>query len=181
MTSLRHINEFKWEESDVAAIVYDELRRIARSTRRHSGTETMCTTALVHEAYVKLASASDQLEGPKHFYVVAAKAMRQILVDYARERGRLKRRPAGERIQLDDVIEDMSRRHIDLQALDEALDRLASVDSRKSRVVELRFFAGLDIERTAEVLDIGHATVERDWRLAKAWLRRELHGDGIEP
>lgn len=163
-------------------VVYQELRTIASSVlRRRPRGRTMQTTALVHELYLKLAGNGAGFEGERHFYLVAAAAMRQIVIDYARGRGRKKRRAAGERIALDDLVERFERRHVDLIALDEALGRLALLDERKARVVELRFFAGLDIDRTAELLGVGHATVERDWRMARAWLKRELADGEPEP
>lgn len=164
--------------SEVGSLVYSELRSIAKAVRRgRAAGETVHTTVLVHEAYAKLVGSRTEFEGAKHFYVVAAKAMRQILIDYARSRARLKRRAEGKRVALDEVVEQIERREIDLLALDEALGRLAALDERKARVVELRFFGGLEIDRTADLLGVGHATVERDWRMAKAWLRREL-GEG---
>lgn len=161
----------------VGALVYGELRAIAKAVRRGlPRQETMQTTALVNQAYLKMMGQGSCYEGERHFYVVAAKAMRQLLIDYARTRGRQKRKAAGERIPLDDVVEQIEQRDINLLDLDEALIRLHDLDQRKARVVELRFFGGLDIERTAQLLGVSHATVERDWTMAKAWLRRELGG-----
>lgn len=102
--------------------------------------------------------------------------MRHVMIDHLRSTNRQKRRAAGERVRLDDILDDLRRRDVDLLGLDEALTRLAEFDERKARVVELRFFAGMSIPRAAEVLGIGTATVERDWNLARAWLRRELQG-----
>lgn len=158
--------------------VYEQLRAMARCVLRGQDRgRTMQTTALVHELYLKFLSGERRFDGEQHFFLVAASAMRRILIDYARTRSRLKRRAPGGRVPLDDLVGRFDRQRIDLPALDEALDRLAALDERKARVVELRFFAGLDIERTAAVLGVSHATVERDWRLARAWLKRELAGE----
>lgn len=160
-------------------VVYDQLRAMARGVRLRQGRAgTMQTTALVHELYLKLFTGERRFDCERQFFLVAASAMRSILIDYARARSRLKRRVPGTRVPLDDLIHYFEEQRIDLLSLDEALDRLAALDERKARVVELRFFAGLDIERTAEVLGVGHATVERDWRMARSWLKRELAFEG---
>ena len=139
----------------------------------------MRTTALVNEAYLKLVDQKAAgYESRGHFFGVAAKAMRSILVDYARRRGAVKRGGDRGRVPLDDAMAAFEQRELDLGELDTALTRLAELDDRKSRVVELRFFGGLSIDQTAEALGVSHATVERDWDFAKAWLYRELD-DGI--
>lgn len=159
----------------VAELVYEELRRIAhQAIRSGSPAQTINTTALVHEAYLRLACSDTDWESRGHFLGVAARAMRSILVDHARTRLSLKRGGGQRRIALDDVLGALREQNIDVLALDTALDRFAAIDERKARVIELRFFGGLDIEKTATVLGISHATVERDWQFARAWLRREL-------
>lgn len=158
-------------------VVYDELRRQAhRYLRRERQNHTLQTTALIHEAYLRLIEQRNlRLESRTHFFAVAANLMRQILVDYARERHRLKRGGKADNLPLDEaflVAADES--DIDLLALDEALTRLAEMDYQQVHVVELRFFSGLSIEETADALGISPATVKRDWSVAKAWLKHEL-------
>jgi RNA polymerase sigma-70 factor (ECF subfamily) len=158
-------------------LVYDELRALAGSFfARQSPGHTLQPTALVHEAYLKLAgSEGARWEGRAHFFAVAARAMRQVLMNHARGKAARMRGGGWTRITLDDVVTPPGGAgEIDLLALDEALERLAGLSERQSRVVELRFFGGLTIEQTAHVLGIGTTTVEDDWHLAKAWLRREL-------
>ena len=155
-------------------VVYKELHRIAERylRREHSG-HTLQTTALVHEAYFKLIDQTRvEWQNRAHFYGVAAQAMRRILVDHARRHQSEKR--AGVKISLDEELDLASQRAGELVALDEALTTLAELDPQKSRIVELKFFGGLSIEETAEVLGIGTATVIRQWRLAKAWLYSEI-------
>ena len=152
-------------------LVYRELKQIAdRYLRRERSDHTLQTTALVHEAYMKLIDQRNvQWQNRAHFFGIAAQAMRRILVDHARGYQTDKR--AGIKISLDNEKIDISeQRASDLLALDEALEELSELDPQKSRIVELRFFGGLSIEETAEVLGIGTATVNRQWRLAKAWL-----------
>jgi RNA polymerase sigma factor (TIGR02999 family) len=158
-------------------VVYDELRRQAhRYLRRERQNHTLQTTALIHEAYLRLTEQRNvRFESRTHFFAVAANLMRQILVDYARERHRLKRGGKADNLPLDEaflVIADES--DIDLLALDEALTRLSEMDFQQARIVELRFFGGLSIEETADALAISPATVKRDWNVAKAWLKHEL-------
>jgi len=158
-------------------VVYDELRRQAhRYLRRERQNHTLQTTALIHEAYLRLTEQRNvRLESRTHFFAVAANLMRQILVDYARERHRLKRGGKADNLPLDEaflVIADES--DIDLLALDEALTRLSEMDFQQARIVELKFFSGLSIEETADALGISPATVKRDWNVAKAWLKHEL-------
>lgn len=157
--------------------VYDELRRQAsRYLRRERPDHTLQTTALIHEAYLKLIDQRKvEWQNRAHFFAVAAQAMRRILVDYARTKKREKRGGDDVKLQLDEAINIAAgEKSIDLVALDEALTRLAEFDERQARVVELRYFSGMTEDETAEVLDISPATVRRDWRMAKAWLHSEL-------
>jgi RNA polymerase sigma factor (TIGR02999 family) len=160
------------------ALVYDELRRLAASAlRRERPDHTLQPTALVHEAYLRLADEPDaRWESRAHFLAVAAQAMRRILVDHARGRNALKRGQGEPHQPLDGVeVEAVgSLTTIDLLALDDALGRLASLDPRQARVVELRFFGGLTIEETAAVTGLSERTVKREWQMARAWLRREM-------
>jgi RNA polymerase sigma factor (TIGR02999 family) len=161
---------------EVFAVVYDELHRRAQAQRRRwSGDDTLDTTALVHEAYLKLVDQSRaQWSDRAHFLAVASKAMRHILVNYAEQRRAAKRGGGAPVVPLDEanpVGEDVAE---ELLALNEALQRLAEVNERQAHVVEARFFAGLPIEETAVALGISPATVKRDWKLATAWLQREI-------
>ena len=158
-------------------LVYDELRRqAARFLRRERIGHTLQTTALVHEAYLKLIDQREvNWQNRAHFFGISAQAMRRILVDYAKSRHREKRGGAGENIPLEAVTLAVSNeRSLDLEELDEALTRLAKINERQARIVELRYFSGLSIEETAEVLHISPATVKSDWKWAKAWLYREI-------
>jgi RNA polymerase sigma-70 factor (ECF subfamily) len=157
-------------------VVYDELRRIARRYIEHEPAgHPLQATALVHEAYLRLTDASQvSWQNRAHFFGVSANLMRRILVDYARSRNYLKRGGHAQHIPLDSEELFSPQRSPDLIALDEALDRLAAVDDRKSRVVELRFFGGLTVEETSEVLQLSPRTVLSDWSFAKSWLLREL-------
>ncbi len=168
-------------EGDVAALnavfasVYEELHRLAHRVRGGRAGETLGTTALVHEAYLKLVPSADQTwQGRAHFFSVAARAMRQVLVDAARHRDAQKRGGGGLLVTLGDQAHTRSVGADELLALDEALRRLGALDERRVRIVEHRFFAGLTTAETAEVLGISVPTVEREWRAAKAWLSREL-------
>jgi RNA polymerase sigma-70 factor, ECF subfamily len=157
-------------------LVDDELRRLAHSymARERSG-HTLQTTALVNEAYLRLVDSSRvRWQNRAHFFAVSAQLMRRILVDFARARQKLKRGGDVVQVSLDDAGEISAERGPDLIALDDALKTLAAFDERKSRVVELRFFGGLSVEETAEVLEVSPVTVMRDWGMAKAWLLREL-------
>jgi RNA polymerase sigma factor (TIGR02999 family) len=157
-------------------LVYEDLRRIAhRQLRGERGDHTLDTGALVHEAYLKL-SRLDRIEwrDRSHFLAAAAGAMRRILVDYAVARGTHKRGGARQRVPLEDVIVLTGDNAQELLALDDALRRLAVESERAARIVEWRFFGGMSIEETAEVLEISPATVKREWTLARAWLNREL-------
>jgi len=159
-------------------VVYDELRRqAARYLRREQAGHTLQTTALIHEAYVRLVDQRNlQWQNRAHFFGIAAQMMRRILVDHARSKKRAKRGGSDVRVSLDDATVAVKGQDLDVVALDEALQRLAQIDEQQSRVVELRFFSGLSVEETAEVMGISKSTVKRDWSMAKAWLHRELSG-----
>ncbi len=161
---------------EVFAVVYGELRRLAQAQRRRwSGDNTLDTTALVHEAYLKLVDQSQaQWNDRAHFLAVASKAMRHILVNYAEQRRAAKRGGGAQTVPLDDANPVGEQAAEEVLALHEALERLAEVNERQARVVEARFFAGLPIEETAAALAISPATVKRDWKLASAWLHREI-------
>jgi len=160
----------------VASILYGELRNQAAQCMRHrrSG-DTLQTTALVHETFMRLATAHQvEWHDRKHFLAVAARTMRRVLVDLARARGSEKRGAHAAHVPIDSGLAVAGPSPVDLIALDEALDSLAAIDIRKVRVIELRFFAGLTVEETAHVLDVSADTVARDWRMARTWLLREL-------
>ncbi|HUE89125.1 MAG TPA: sigma-70 family RNA polymerase sigma factor [Vicinamibacterales bacterium] len=165
--------------SQLMPLVYDELRRLAASyLRRERPGHTLQATALVHEAYMRLINEkSHNWQNRTHFLAIAALSMRQILVQRARARHAAKRGGDPVRIALDDnllPVASADQDTIDLVALDAALDKLARLDERRARVVELRYFGGLSVEEVAAALDISAATVKRDWTLARAWLKREL-------
>ena len=182
--STKHITSLlqAWSEGDETAfeqivpLVYDELRRVAaRCLRRRRDGQTLQTTALVNEAYLRLVGAGRiKWQNRVHFFAVSARLMRYILVDFARSRFYLKRGGVAERISLDDGIAVASESSVDLLALDEALTRLAEFDRRQALVVELRYFGGLNMEEVAAALKVSVRTVERDWRLARLWLYHEL-------
>lgn len=158
----------------VMSLVYRELRRIAGRYLRSERTDhTLQPTALVHEAYLRLVGTEQQWHGRAHFLACAAQAMRRVLVDHARARRTSKRGGEMARVSLYGVDVAATER-VDLEALDEALDALASLKDRLARVVELKYFGGLTIEETAQVLGISTAAARRDWTVARAWLRREL-------
>jgi RNA polymerase sigma-70 factor (ECF subfamily) len=158
-------------------LVYDELRGLARSyMSRERGDHTLQTTALVHEAYLRMVEASATFEDRSHFFGVCAVVMRRILVDWARARGASKRGGSWSKVQLEEARVMLPESEVDLVALNDALKGLEAVDPRKGRVVELRFFGGMSVEETASLLNVSVETVARDWRLAKSWLRRELSG-----
>jgi RNA polymerase sigma factor (TIGR02999 family) len=160
------------------ALVYDELRRIAgRYMRGERENHTLQTSALVNEAYLRLADHRNiDWQNRAHFFGVAAHAMRHVLVDHARSRDRLKRGGGALKVALDEAVDVADEEAAELVALDDALRSLAAFDERKARVVELRYFGGLTTEEAAEVLGESPATVERDWSAARAWLMRELSG-----
>ncbi len=171
-----------WSEGDQAALerliplVHAELHLLAkRYMRQERAGHTLQTTALIHEAYLRLIDAQQvRWQNRAHFFAISARLMRQVLVDFARQRGYQKRGGAARRVSLDEALVVSQGRDDDLVALDEALSALAKIDERKSRVVELRFFGGLTEEEAAEALKVSPETVRRDWRLAKSWLRRWL-------
>lgn len=171
----------KWQAGDESAqerlvpLVYEELRRIAhRYLRKERQGHTLQTTALVHEAYLRLTKQEPRhFENRAHFLAVSAHLMRQILVEYARSR-RAAKRDGGSRITLEGAVLLGKRRGLDLIALDDALNGLARLDRRQSQIVELRFFAGLTIEDTSHVLGISPATVKREWATARTWLYQEM-------
>jgi len=156
--------------------IYDELRRIAgRFMRDERPGRTIDTTALVHEAYLKLVDVTNvDWQHRAHFFAIAAQIMRHILLDLARRRVAAKRGGDAARVNLDEVPDPTSGRARELIALDDALNALAKVDPRKARVIELRYFAGLSVEETATVLHVSGDTVKRDWKLARAWLSAEI-------
>jgi RNA polymerase sigma factor (TIGR02999 family) len=174
-----------WNDGDQVArdelmsVVYQELRRLAHHyMRRESPGHTLQTSGLVNEAFLRLVDQRDvQWRNRAHFFGIAAQMMRRILVDYARSRRYAKRGGGVPHLSLDEALIVSDERTAEVVALDETLQRLAEIDPRKSRIVELRFFGGLSIEETAEVLAVSPGTVMRDWTLAKAWLRREMSRD----
>jgi RNA polymerase sigma-70 factor, ECF subfamily len=173
-----------WGEGDgsaldrLAPMVYDELHTIAhRQMLREKDGQTLQTTALVNEAYLRLVNVENVTWRDRaHFYAVSAQMMRRILVDAARARLREKRGGGVQRLSLDELLDEQAPRDRELVAIDDALSELARMDERKSRVVELRFFGGLSVEETAAVLKISPQSVMRDWKLAKAWMALQLGG-----
>lgn len=176
----------EWGQGDKAALdrltplVYDEIRRIAhRYVQRERDGQTLQTTALVNEAYLRLAGSTNiSWQNRAHFFAVTAQVMRRILIDHARRRQYVKHGGEAQRVPFETAISEaaaMSQpRAAELLALNEALDELAKIDPRKGQVVELRYFGGLNIEETAKVLDVSPMTVRRDWRAAKAWLYKKV-------
>lgn len=169
--------------------VYDELRRLAANYLRHERPgQTLQATALVHEAFLRLSKEKNQpWKNRTHFLAIAALSMRQILVQRARARDAEKRGGGAQKITLDDAVmadPAVSRQNatrdgggVDVLALDTALDKLAALDARQAKIVELRYFGGMSVEEVAEALDISPATVKRDWAMARAWLHKALSGD----
>jgi len=174
-----------WSNGDKEALdallplVYEELRKQAARYLRHERPgHTLQTTALIHEAYLKLVDQKNvHWQNRAHFFGIAAQLMRRILVDHARTKKRAKRGGSDIRVSFNDANLMGQARDLDIVALDEALTRLAELDEQQSRIVELRFFSGLTVEETAAILAISPATVKRDWSMAKAWLHREISGD----
>ena len=174
-----------WGDGDRAALdrllplVEGELHRLAHGyMRRENAGHTLQTTALINETYLRLVDQTRvRWQNRAHFFGIAAQIMRRVLLNYARDRRREKRGGGAYRVSLSEAEALSEEQSADLLALDEALERLALVDERKSRVVELRYFGGLSVEETAEVLKVSEVTIMRDWSMAKAWLSREL-GDG---
>ena len=179
----------RWREGDREALeelmplVYDELRRLANHyLRRERSDHTLQSTALVHEAYLRLAGPNaPQWQNRAHFFGIAARVMRQILVEHARAHNAAKRGGTGAyKLTLDSALDLPIPTDIDLIALDGALTRLSELDPQQSRIIELRFFAGLTIDDTSEVLGVSPATVKRDWTSARAWLHREIARSAVE-
>jgi RNA polymerase sigma factor (TIGR02999 family) len=172
----------RWSAGDQAALkeltpfVYGELRRLGRFALRRDKRESLLQpTALVHEVWLRMAGARQfSLESRGQFYALAAKMMRDILVDQLRRRQASKRGGSQIEIALDDADPSERARQVDFLILDDAMTRLGGIKSRYTQIVELRYMAGLTIEETAEALNVSHATIERDWNFARAWLRREL-------
>ena len=159
-------------------LVYDELHRLASSYfRRERGDHTLQPTALVNEAYMRMTHEQAALESRGHFLAMAATQMRRILVDYARRHRAARRGAGGEKVMIDDAMAVIGPRPLDMIALDSALDKLASLDATQAQLVELRFFGGLSVEQTAEIMGISTATVKRSWSSARAFLRREIQGN----
>lgn len=171
----------RWNSGDRAALnelmplVYGEMHRLAKSFFRRRPNQTLQPTALIHEVYLRLiGQQGTNWEGRAHFFGVAAKTMRHLLVDYARSQKASKRGGSQLRLSLIEVEQPNREAEIDCLALDEALKRLTGLNPQYGQVVELRYFGGLTIEETAEVMGVSHATVERDWKFARVWLKREL-------
>lgn len=172
----------RWSEGDSSAIeqltplVYQELHRLAhKHIQQENDGHTLQTTALVHEAYLRLVDQRNiRWQNRAHFFAVSAQVMRHILVDYARKKSSAKRGGVAQKVTLDDGAVVWKERSTELIALDEALQQLAEIHPRRSKVVELRYFGGMNNKEAAEVLKISEASIERDWRFAKAWLYREL-------
>ncbi len=166
--------------AELLPLVYEQLRDMAGSYfRGQPADQTLQPTALVHEAYLKLVRVPDgNWESRVHFCAVAATAMRQILHDRARRRRAAKRGGDAKRVPLEQMETPSGGHPVDMVALDDALEHLAALDARQARIVELRFFGGLTIEQVGDVLGVSHTTVENDWRVARAWLSRELGGGG---
>jgi len=175
----------RWRSGDQQALdalmplVYDELRRLARHhLRMERSDHTLQSTALVHEAYMRLAGrSSPEWQNRAHFFGIAAHLMRQILVEHARGRDAAKRGGGATRLTLDESLVSSQQKDVDVIVLDKALQELTQLDAQQGRIVELRFFAGLTIEDTSEVLGISPATVKRDWVTARAWLFRAMTGE----
>ncbi len=174
-----------WSDGDDSALerltplVAAELRRLARAyMRRERRGHTLQTTALLNEAFLRLTDARRvRWQDRAHFLGIGARLMRRVLVDHARSRGYAKRGGGAQRVTLDEGLLRSGEPALDVVELDRALEALAAVDARKSRLIDLRFFGGLSVEETAEVLQVSTDTVKRDWRLAKLWLLRELSGE----
>jgi RNA polymerase sigma-70 factor (ECF subfamily) len=172
----------RWRDGDEAAlqqlvpIVHEELRRLARrQMARERPGHTLQPTALVNEAYLRLVTLKQmQWQDRAHFFAMGARLMRRILVDFARSRGYQKRGGGAQRVSFTQALDVAEGQATDVVALNDALEALAEVDERKSRVVELRFFGGLSVEETAEVLKVSRETIKRDWKFAKMWLLRHL-------
>jgi len=177
-----------WSDGDQAArdqlmpVVYEELHRLARNyMSRESPGHTLQTSALVNEAFLRLVDQRNvHWQSRAHFFGIAAQMMRRILVDYARSRSYAKRGGGARRLTLDEGLIVSDERSAEVVAVHEALEELAKFDARKSQIVELRFFGGLSIDETAEVLGVSPGTVMADWTVAKAWLRREISPQAVD-
>ena len=175
-----------WGKGDKAALdrvmplIYNELRRLAhRQMRRERAGDTMQTTSLINEAYLRLIDYERvQPQDRSHFFAIAAQAMRRILIERARSRRTAKRGSGGQKVSLDDAADLVDDRAANLVALDDALTSLATIDPRKAQIVELKYFGGMTIDETAKALGVSTPTVERDWQMAKIWLRREITRTG---
>lgn len=166
------------------SVVYDELRRLSRSVMRRAGEASLLQpTALVHEAWLRLCDKQQlPVETRLQFYALAVKMMREILVDHSRRHNAAKRGGPRVAVPLDEVHAQEKPRYIDFLVLDDAIARLGDIGPRYRQIVELRYMAGMTIEETAELLNVSHATIEREWKFARLWLRRELQsGDGSTP
>lgn len=160
---------------DLFSLAYEELRRLAQSVKRGDPSATLSPTALVNEAWIKLAEAPSFATMSRiHFKRIAARAMRQVLIEAARRRNASKRGGGMAVVTFDDALHDVATRADEMLALDAALDELARINARQAMMVESRFFGGLDVSETAELFEVSEATVLRDWRAAKAWLALEL-------
>ena len=167
--------------NNLLPLVYDELHRLARSYfRRERGEHTMQPTALVHEAYIRLVDQRAPLESRGHFMAVAATQMRRVLLDYARKHRAARRGGDDQKVLLEDTMVICEQRPVDMILLDVALGKLAALDARQAQLVELRFFAGLSVEETAEVMGVSPATVKRSWSSARAFLHREMTGGSLD-
>lgn len=163
-------------------LVYDELARIARGALRSERDDhTLQTRALVHEAYIRLIDADVSWQDKAHFMAVAARTMRRVLVDHARSRRRQKRGGGAVKVELEDIAAVVAAPSLDVLDLHDVLERLAAFDARKASIVELHFFGGLSYDETAEAVGVSAATVDRELRMAKAWLRHELTAKGSTP
>ncbi|HTM15015.1 MAG TPA: sigma-70 family RNA polymerase sigma factor [Bryobacteraceae bacterium] len=167
--------------NDLLPLVYDELHRLARSYfRRERGEHTMQPTALVHEAYIRMVDQRAPLESHGHFMAVAATQMRRVLLDYARKHRAARRGGDDQKVLLEDTMVICEQRPVDMILLDVALEKLAVLDARQAQLVELRFFAGLSVEETAQVMGVSPATVKRSWSSARAFLHREMTGGSLD-
>jgi RNA polymerase sigma-70 factor (ECF subfamily) len=164
----------------VMPLIYNELRRLAhRQMRRERAGDTMQTTSLINEAYLRLIDYERvQPQDRSHFFAIAAQAMRRILIERARSRRTAKRGSGGQKVSLDDAGDLVDDRAANLVALDDALTSLATIDPRKAQIVELKYFGGMTIDETAKALGVSTPTVERDWQMARIWLRREITRTG---
>ena len=167
--------------NDLLPLVYDELHRLARGYfRRERGEHTLQPTALVHEAYIRLVDQRTPMESRGHFLAVAATQMRRILLDYARKHHAARRGGEGHKVLLEDTMAICAQQPVDMILLDMALDKLAALDQDQAQLVELRFFGGLSVEETAEVMGTSPATVKRSWSSARAFLHREISGGSLD-